>query len=346
MKRAKEFLKNLFLNRWKAKVGSLLIATLFYFYVLYTKNITKTFYLKVEPPNLPVGLVFSEEPPTFVKVTFSGPQELMDIDRNSFSLYMINPGPGPGKNKFRLELYPPLPANLQANIEPAEVELLLDVKKKKYLPIVPKVEIPLNKKILYWNISPNSIEVEGPEKIINKTDRVYLSKIKLNENNTFFYDKISIGELPKFIKISENQPFEIQVEIRYASEEELKTKIEKLSSEYHFFEEELKLQCSNILDKLELKEVKVKVFYISKYYLTKDSMTAETFCPVEWNPVLEIIEPGDFIPNLPIVIRTRSEFKEFEIIKMEPLSSDLNFTLRKKVLINQLERGLKEHLIQ
>ncbi|GIX42711.1 MAG: hypothetical protein KatS3mg129_2444 [Leptospiraceae bacterium] len=334
-------------HRWQAKLGSLIVAILFYFYVQYAKTISKTFYIKVEPPVLPNHLIFKEEPPPFIKVEFSGPEELLEIDPSNFKLYMINTGPTAGPNKFRLELNPPPPPSIQAQIEKTEIEIQLDNKKRKALPLVLVYELPANKNLAYWNINPQAIIIEGPESIINSQYNIKLNPVKLSPTSSLFYDKVMIQALPKFTKLVENQPFEIQLELKYYSEEEFQSKLKDLPPGFYFFEEEIPISCKNNIGRLEVtNDPKIKVFYISKYYLTSTSFIAEVFCPVELDTTTNSIKPSTYIPDLPVIVKTKYEVKELEIIKVEPLQIGLQFRIKKKIPMNQLEKGLQEHLIR
>lgn len=336
-----------FTYKWQAKIGSLIIAILLYFYVQYTKTITKSFYIKVDTPVLPNNLIFSEELPTFVKVHFYGPQEIMDLNQDNFRVLMINTGPSPGKNKFKLELLPPPPYPIQFQLEPSELEILIDNKKRKALPIVPKYDIASKQDVHYINVNPSSIIIEGPEKLINRLDRLTLSSVILSEKSNLYYGKVLIQDIPKFTKIVENQPFEIQLEIKYFSEEEYQQKTTNLPAGYLTFNEEIPVSCSNPTGRIELaNDVKVLITYISRRYLTKNLLKAEVFCPVEVNSITQSIEPNTFISNLPVIIKNESEIKDFEILKVKPLFVDIEFRLKKQPIINQLQKGLQEHLIR
>lgn len=336
-----------FQHRWQAKLGSLIIAIIFYYYVQYTKTATKTFFIRVETPTIPNHLVFREEPPAFIKVEFSGPEELLAIDPSNFKLYMINTGPTAGLNKFRLELIPPPPPSLQIHLEYSEIEIQLDNKKRKTFPIQPIYDLPQNKKLYYWNFNPTSITVEGPESTINREFNLKLIPLKLSANSSIFYGKVMFQQMPKFTKLVENQPFEVQLELRYYSEEEFQEKINQLPQGFNLFELEIPLNCKNNLGNLEIaNEQKVKVFYISKYFLKADSFVAETFCPVEIDNSSESIIPSNYIPDLPVVVKPKIEIQELEILKIEPLTVGLQFRIKKKIPMNQLEKGLQEHLIR
>ncbi len=338
---------NFFKYKWQAKLGSLIIAILLYFYVQYTKTITKSFYIKVDSPTLPNNLIFSEELPTFVKVHFYGPQEIINLNQDNFRVLMVNTGPSPGKNKFKLELIPPPPYPIQFQLEPSELEILIDNKRRKALPLIPKYELKSSKMVSYININPSSLIIEGPEKILNRLDRLTLSTINLNEKSNLYYGKVLIQDIPKFTKLVENQPFEIQLEVKYFSEEEFQQKITNLPVGYNIFEETLPINCSNSIGRLEfVNEVKVQITYISRFYLTKRILKAEVYCPVELNSITQQIEPSAFISGLPVIIKNESDIKDFEILKVKPLFVDIEFRLKKQPIINQLEKGLQEHLIR
>ncbi|MFN3603483.1 MAG: hypothetical protein ACK4UJ_02100 [Leptonema sp. (in: bacteria)] len=337
-----------FKTHWQAKIVSVVLAILFSFYVEYSKTIKKTFYIKVEPPNLPNHLVFSEEIPAFMKVDFYGAEDTINIEQTSFKLHLVNTGPGPGKNKFRLELIPPPPKSIQVQIEFPEIEILVDTKKRKALPLIPNLILQNeSKKIVYWNFNPNFMVVEGPEKLFNTLDRIYLNKTILFKNSSIFFSKVLVSELPKFVKLVENQPFEIPLEVKYLSEAEMEEKVKNIPLEFQIFEEELEVFCTELPETLELETIpKVKVTYISRNLLNKNFLKAVAFCPVEYNINLQIIEPSPIISKLPVQIHMVYDFKDFEILKMEPLFVDFQFKLKRKPFVNQQEKGLQEHIIR
>lgn len=156
-----------------------------------------------------------------------------------------------------------------------------------------------------------------------------------------------IDKLPNFVKLVENQPFEIPIEVKYLSDEEIQDKINTLPSEYKIYEEELEAQCNQLPESIEIiNPPKVKISYISKYLLNRNFFRLEIFCPIEFNPNLQAIEPTTNLSDLPVQIRTFQDVKNIEILKIDPVFVSFQFQIKRKPLINQKEKALQEHLIQ
>ncbi len=338
-------LKDIFIYKWKVKLGSLMLAILFHYYVIYTKTVSKTFYISIEQPSIPNNLVFLEDPPSFMKVIFSGPEEIMDINQSNFKIRLINTSPTAGINTYKVELIPNPPSGIIAIPEKTEIEITLDRKRTKLLPVVPVVSLPENKKITYWELKPSEIKLEGPRKVFLGVDRISLLKVDLHNKNNIFFDKVLIGNLPKFVKVSENQPIEIQILLKFFSEEELQEKIKNLSTELQVFSEELDVLCSNPIDNLELEKIpKVTVTYIAKNKIPLQMFLAQVLCVVEYNNTTKNIEPNSFIPSVPVNLKVNEIYKDIEILKVEPLTVDLNFKIKSAPPVKQIQKGLQEHL--
>ena len=109
--------KEALLENWKAKLGSLIVAIIFFYYVQYTRNVTRVVHVKVDIPAVPEHLVLNSRIPSFVKVEFFGPQEVMDFNPANFKIILINPGPGPGENRYRLDMLPRPPEGIEARFD-------------------------------------------------------------------------------------------------------------------------------------------------------------------------------------------------------------------------------------
>ena len=107
-----------FTRNWKVKLGSVLIASMLFFYVQWTRNVTRVFHIRVERPDIPEDLILSSRIPSFMDVQFYGPAEEMEFNASAFRITVFSPAkPIPGKNQYKVILIPDPPGEIEAKIQ-------------------------------------------------------------------------------------------------------------------------------------------------------------------------------------------------------------------------------------
>jgi YbbR domain-containing protein len=115
-----------------------------------------------------------------------------------------------------------LSENLMA-YDPFEVRLkddtiTIDVDKKvsKYLPMAPSIvgEVAHGYEIDSVNISPSTIEISGPESIVNAIDKIYTTRINVSNAETNFSTETSYQKTNKLISIIDEENFRATISVK------------------------------------------------------------------------------------------------------------------------------------
>lgn len=336
-------IRDALLENWKAKLGSLVVAIIFFYYVQYTKNVTRVVHVKVDPPIVPAGLVLNSRIPSFVKVEFSGPQDLMDFNPANFRMILVNPGPGPGENRYRLELIPRPPEGIEARFDEG-MTVTLDRLFERTLPLVGEFQLTVpDLHIGFITMQPPTIRVSGPASVLQEMDRVNLNPVRITTGNPEFTTRALVGTLPEFVRLADDQPYEIDVRVRLLdSSYDASEKPEE-----GIFLRELPVNCENPIPGLRLDESPVvKVFYRGAKNLPEGRLSALAFCPVFLDPDTRNIFPSLRISEIPVYIKDGLMQKDVEILEVRPQVVNLQFSVQRIRQPTQVQKGMEEHLIR
>lgn len=340
LERSLEFVKP-HLRNWKAKLGSLVVAVLFFYYVQYTRNTTRAVHIRVETPVLPENLVVNSRIPSFVKVEFSGPREMMDFNPSNFKVALINPGPTPGDNRYRVELQPSPPDGIEVR-HVDNLPIVLDRRTQRTLPLVADYELAGSPGLRAGvvQISPETIRVVGPAQVLSTMDRVKLTHIEAVPSQGDFVARVRVDALPEFVALGTDQPYEAELRLRLIPQGQQPTGD-------GLIERSLSVTCENAPPGLKLDESpSVRVLVRSPGRLPEGRLKAVSFCPVEVDSVTRNIVPSARVTNVPVYIRDSLAQKDIEILDVSPQGVSLQFSLVQVRQPTQVQKGLEEHLIQ
>ncbi|MBW7857148.1 MAG: hypothetical protein H3C43_02335 [Leptonema sp. (in: Bacteria)] len=331
-------------NNWKAKIGALIVAVIFFYYVQYTRNVTRVVYVRVDPPSVPEMLIVNSRIPSFTKVEFFGPQEAMDFNPSNFKIILENPGPGPGENRYRLDLLPKPPDGIEAHYNDG-ITITLDRISERKLPVVADLQYnsSTDRKLGLVTFSPETIRVVGPASIISSMDRVSLNPIKVSvagNDVTVYSSRVLVATLPEFVKLANDQPYEVDVLARLVSPLEN-------PDQSGYYSRELQVSCDNAIPGLKLDEPSsVTVLFRSANQITDGRLSAKVFCPVYLDANTRNILPSFRISAIPVNIRDNLMQSDIEIVSIEPSNVNLQFSLVKMRPPTQVQKGMEEHLIR
>ena len=334
-------IKEALLENWKAKLGSLIVAIIFFYYVQYTRNVTRVVHVKVDPPSVPEHLVLNSRIPSFVKVEFFGPQEVMDFNPANFKIILINPGPGPGENRYRLDLIPRPPEGIEARFDEG-VTVTLDRLAERTLPLVGDFQLNSGSDVRIGAITmqPQTIRVSGPASVLDVMDRVNLNPLRITPGTPDYATRVLVSTLPEFVRLADDQPYEIDVRVKLLDS----TANESTDG---IFLRELPVNCENAIPGLKLDESPtVKVLYRAEAIVAEGRLTAHTFCPVFLDPNTRNILPSLRIPGIPVHIKDALAQKDIEILEVTPAVVNLQFSVQKVRAPTQVQKGMEEHLIR
>ncbi len=306
-------------NNWAAKVICLILAFFLYIYNRTTSLQKKTFTvpLAVEAE----GLVMpSANLPKYVKVLVTTTKENMAfIQESDFSAKVdldnfTEPGeytvPVSVSVSEKLELLD----TFECRVKTETVNVHLDERILKYIPVeVAESGTPAyGYKISQFDISPATVKVVGPSKIVEKTKRIYTQKVIVDGAATSFsLDSKLDTSFNSKIKILPESDFKITVKIE--PQEETR-KIEKIVP-----------QILNLDPKFEILTELPKIdFSVTGAVLTLDAFLQKS--GAVFANLKDISEPGEYeVPlefNLPAGIKIESKSAETMFLKISEKSAE------------------------
>lgn len=339
---------NLINSNWKLKAGSIFVALLLFWYVQYSRTITRVMNIRVDRPEIPANLTISSRVPSFMNVKIYGPREVMDFNVSEFRVSLKNPRPEVGTNIYRAQIYPELPNGVGA-VYRTEIPLTVDRVMVRQLPVEPILDINLPPELRpgYMWTKPRTLRVVGPEDIVSKMDRIRTDRTVVAGSLPVFSNKVLISQLPEFVSLDKNQPFDVDINLRVLPDNIDPEIDEKLS-----LVTDISIRCSNDLRGVSMKVMDRNTVDIlvmvsdEKIKLKREQLMAEVFCPALVDTDTQEIIPSNTITNVPIFIQDRLNREGVTILDVIPPRVSLEFERAVTKTPYELRQGLKEHLIR
>ena len=209
------------LDKWPAKVVCLVIAIFLYFFHQASLIESKTFVVPLQIEENGIVMHVGSVPGSVAVVVRTSDEIIKSVLATditaSVSLDAITT-----KGSYTLPVKITLSENLMA-YDPFEVRLkddtiTIDVDKKvsKYLPMAPSIvgEVAHGYEIDSVNISPSTIEISGPESIVNAIDKIYTTRINVSNAETNFSTETSYQKTNKLISIIDEENFRATISVK------------------------------------------------------------------------------------------------------------------------------------
>lgn len=209
------------LEKWPAKVICLIIAVFLYFFHQASLIETKTVVVPLQI--IENGLVMHVGgTPHSVPVIIRAGEETIKSVLPSDITATISLDSITEKGTYKVPVKITLSESLMA-YDPFEVKLkddsiTLDVDRKaiKYVPIVPSIvgEVAHGYEIESISMSPSTVEITGPESIINSTEKIYSTRLNVSNAEINFSSETSYQQLNKLLTVLDEGPFKAEVTIK------------------------------------------------------------------------------------------------------------------------------------
>ena len=209
------------LDKWPAKVVCLVIAIFLYFFHQASLIDSKTFVVPLQIEENGIVMHVGSVPGSVAVVVRTSDEIIKSVSASditaSISLDAIT-----AKGTYTLPVKIILKDTLMA-YDPFEVRLkddsiTVDVDKKvtKYLPMAPSIvgEVAHGYEIDSITISPSTIEISGPESIVNATEQIYTTRINVSNAETNFSTETSYQKTNKLITMNEEESFRATVSVK------------------------------------------------------------------------------------------------------------------------------------
>ena len=209
------------LEKWPAKVVCLIIAIFLYFF--HQASVIESRTVVVPLKIIEDGIVMHVgNAPKSISVVIRADEETVksvlptDISA-SISLDDITQ-----KGTYKLPVKITLADSL-LEYDPLEIKMkddtvTIDVDRKaiKYVPLVPSVigEVAHGYEIDTIAMSPSTIEIIGPESILNATDQIYTTRVNVSNAETNFSTETSYQQLNKLLTVVDEGPFKAEVSVK------------------------------------------------------------------------------------------------------------------------------------
>lgn len=111
-----------------------------------------------------------------------------------------------------LMAYDPFEVRLKDNY----ITMSVDRKAIKYVPIAPSIvgDVAHGYEIESITISPSTVEVEGPESVLNATEQIYTTRLNVSNAETNFSTETSYQQLNKLLNVLDEGIFKAEVIVK------------------------------------------------------------------------------------------------------------------------------------
>lgn len=214
-------LLNKILDKWPAKVICLVIAIFLYFFHQASLIDSKTVVVPLEI--IENGMVMHMgDTPTSVSVVVRAGDEAIKTILPSDITASVNLNTITEKGTYKLPVKITLSEGLMA-YDPFEVKLKdnyisIDVDRKaiKYVPITPSIvgEVAHGYEIESIIMSPSTVEIVGPQTIVNATQEIYSTRINVSNAETNFSTETSYQQPNKLLTVLDEGDFKAEVSVK------------------------------------------------------------------------------------------------------------------------------------
>ncbi len=312
------------LDKWPAKVVCLVIAVFLYFFhqasLIDSKNIVVPLQIIEDGVVMHMG-----NAPTSVSVVVKAGEEAIKTVLPSDISASVSLDSITEKGSYKLPVTLTLSESLMA-YDPFEVKLKddtvtieVDRKAIKYVPIVPSVvgEVAHGYEIDSISMSPSTVEISGPESVVNATEQVFSTRLNVSNAEINFSTETSFQQLNKLLTIIDEGPFKAEVTIKPKQMERIF--------------EEVPVEVLNLADNLEFKEelplVSLKISgsmpVLENYILSKHAVQIN---------LREITEAGTYELPLRYILPSNLQL-------VEKSDEEITFTLIQKALVSDQEQS-------
>ncbi|TGK05231.1 YbbR-like domain-containing protein [Leptospira langatensis] len=299
----------LLLNNWQAKLGSVLLATLFYINLQNSKILVRETNIKIEYPKLTGGMSVAKGSDTTFPVKVEGVRDYVNFYTPSLKAY-VNPAElHPGENMVSITRIGGIPAGLRVTRLKEKVKIIVESNVSRVLVLEPKFHGDPPKDYIKSShfVSPASLVVVGNHSEFDKLGRMnYLPQISLADKTKTFTQKFKVPDLPAGLRYRDNIK-EVSVTVNIVADSSTPGESIVLG---------VPVRCDNLDKNLEAEfsEQEVSVKLKSKTPLRSiqiiKGLSARVVCANKYDPKTKKILPD----NKPVMTKVRLE-KDLKTLK-------------------------------
>lgn len=235
------------LDKWPAKVICLVIAIFLYFFHQASLIESKTFVVPLQIIEDGIVMHIGNAPTSVSVVVKAGEENIKTVLPTDISA-SISLDTITEKGTYKLPVKLTLSESLMT-YDPFEVKLkddsvTIDVDRRaiKYVPIVPSVvgEVAHGYEIDSISMNPSTVEISGPESLVNATEQVFSTRLNVSNAEINFSTETSCQQLNKLLTVMDEGPIKAEITIKPKQMERLFDSVP--------------IEVLNLSDSLEIKE--------------------------------------------------------------------------------------------
>ncbi len=274
------------LDKWPAKIICLVIAIFLYFFHQASLIDSKTLVVPLQIIENGMVMHMGDTPSSVSVVVRAGDEAIKTIQPADITA-SINLNTITEKGSYKLPVKITLSEDLMA-YDPFEVKLKenyitvsVDKKTIKYIPIVPSIvgEVAHGYEIDTITINPSTVEIVGPQTIVNATQEIYSTRINVSNAETNFSTETSYQQVNKLLTVLDEGDFKAEITVK------------PIVMERTF--DDIEIEIINLDKKLEVKEplpaISIKLSgnmpVLENYILSKHTVQLNMH---------EVTEPGTY----------------------------------------------------
>lgn len=208
------------LDKWPAKVICLIVAIFLYFFHQASIIDSKTLVVPLKILENGVVMQVGSVPKSVSVVVRGSAEDIKLVDPSEITAY-VSVDDITQKGQYTLPVQLSLSDALLV-LDPFEVKLkdekltlYVDRKAIKYVPLMPSVvgEVAHGYEVESITMNPSTIEISGPESVINSTQSVYTTRVNVSNAETNFTVETSYQNLSSIITVVDEGPYKATVTV-------------------------------------------------------------------------------------------------------------------------------------
>ncbi|TGL24810.1 hypothetical protein EHQ47_02360 [Leptospira bourretii] len=314
-------------RNWKAKLVSLIIASIFYVNLQNSKVLIKTINVPVDYPKLSGNLNYSKNPEKTIPVRVEGLKDVVNY-YSQFMKAVIDPEDVQlGVTEVPIKKIVGVPSGVKVTKLKKTVPVEIESRGLKIVPLEVTFEgaPPANFEKLTQIVSPQKITLSGKPQDLEKITKVVLPEISLADKKEPFAKTVRIPDLPKGVNVLGSRDVTVNVNIiplSYKTGEQTAAGIPIVCSG-----QDIRLDA-------ELSEEQVAIRYFSLKPIRSAQILTGITAQVPCNYIFDPIK-NKIIPELqPQVAKVRiiknKDLKGIEILQISPEKIEIRYKVKEQ----------------
>ncbi|UOG61279.1 CdaR family protein [Leptospira noguchii] len=303
-------------NNWQAKLGSLILAIVFYINLQNSKILVKEIQIPIEYPKLGGSLIVSKTSDKTVPVKVEGVREYVNYYSQFLKVHINSSELKAGENLVSVYKISGAPAGLRITKLREKIKVNVESNSGKILPVEVKFtgDLPTNYVKTNHFVSPSVVHVSGPPGVLEGLGKISIPPISLKDKTESFSYKHKLPDFPASVKIRDNvKEVTVRVNIFASASNAGETLLLGIP-----------IKCQNLDKNLEAEfsEPEVSVKLQSKTTLKSiqviKGLSASVVCSHKYDPKTKKILPDNKPVFAKIKLNKSASLKSVEVLGVFP----------------------------